>query len=80
MCCRIAHGVEFLLSGNDNDRRRAWAVGLLLADLLDGFVIDLFAYAIMSNQVHLVLCPRLNLAARLRSEKSPSRIADGDLV
>ena len=53
---------EFLLGGGKNECRRAWAVGLL-ADLLDGFAIDLHAYAIMSNHVHLVLRPRPDLAA-----------------
>ena len=32
---------EFLLGGGKNEHRRAWAVGLL-ADLLDGFAIDLY--------------------------------------
>ena len=45
---------EFLLGGGKNECRRAWAVGML-ADLLEGFAMDLHAYAIMSNHVHLVL-------------------------
>lgn len=44
---------SFLLGGSKYEHRRAWVAGLL-ADLLDGFAIDLHAYALMSNHVHLV--------------------------
>ena len=48
---------EFLLGGGKNEHRRAWTAGLL-ADLIEVFAIDLHAYAIMSNHVHLVVRPR----------------------
>ncbi|MEK7415433.1 MAG: hypothetical protein AAB263_19170 [Planctomycetota bacterium] len=63
---------EFLLGGGKRACRRAWAVGLL-ADLLDGFAIDLHAYAIMSNHVHLVLRPRPDVAAQWSSQQVARR-------
>jgi len=63
---------EFLLGGRDNEHRRGWAVGLL-ADLLDGFAIDLHAYAIMSNHAHLVLRPRPDLAAQWSTQQVARR-------
>lgn len=51
---------EFLLGGA-YEHRRAWIAGLL-GELLDGFAIDLHAFAIMSNHVHLVLRPRPDVA------------------
>jgi REP element-mobilizing transposase RayT len=65
----------FLLGGGKYEARRAWAVGLL-ADLLDGFAIDVHAYAIMSNHVHLVLRPRPDLAAQW----STSQVARRGLI
>ena len=47
---------QFLLGGKF-EHRRAWVAGLM-ARLLDGFAIDLHAFAIMSNHVHLVVRPR----------------------
>lgn len=55
-CTRL----EYLLGGGKNEHRRVWVVGLL-ADLLDGFALDLHAYAIMSN--HVVLRPRPDIVA-----------------
>jgi REP element-mobilizing transposase RayT len=52
---------EFLLGGK-YAHRRAWVAGLL-AELLDGFAIELHAFAIMSNHVHLVLRPRPDLSS-----------------
>ena len=63
---------EFLLGGGKNEHRRAWAVGLL-ADLLEGFAIDLHAYAIMSNHVHLVLRPRPDVAAAWSTQQVARR-------
>lgn len=45
------------LLGRDRSHRKDWAVGLL-DQLLGWFSIDLQAYAIMSNHIHLVLRPR----------------------
>jgi hypothetical protein len=64
-----------MLGGGKYEPRRAWAVGVL-ADLLDGFAIDVHAYAIMSNHVHLVLRPRPDLAAQW----STSQVARRDLT
>ena len=62
---------EFLLGGK-YEHRRAWAAGLL-AELLDGFAIDLQAFAIMSNHVHLVLRPRPDLASSWTARQVASR-------
>jgi REP element-mobilizing transposase RayT len=63
---------EFLWGGGKNECRRAWAAGLL-ADLLEGFAIDLHAYAMRSNHVHLVLRPRPDLAARWSTQQVARR-------
>ena len=63
---------EFRLGGGKNESRRAWAVGLL-ADLLAGFALDLHAYAIMSNHVHLVLRPRPDLVAQWSTQQVARR-------
>lgn len=60
------------MGGGKNECRRGWAVGLL-ADLLDGFAIDLHAYAIMSNHVHLILRPRPDLAAQWSTQQVARR-------
>jgi hypothetical protein len=62
---------EFLLGGK-YEHRRAWVVGLL-ADLLDGFAIDLHAYAIMSNHVHLVVRPRPDQTAQWSAQQVARR-------
>ena len=65
---------DFLLGGK-YEHRRAWVAGLL-AELLDGFAIDLHGFAIMSNHVHLVLRPRPDLA----SSWSPRQVASRGLA
>jgi REP element-mobilizing transposase RayT len=62
---------EFLLGGK-YAHRRTWVAGLL-ADLLDGFAIDLHAFAIMSNHVHLVLRPRPDLASSWSARQVATR-------
>jgi REP element-mobilizing transposase RayT len=62
---------EFLLGGK-YEHRRAWVAGLL-AELLDGFAIELHAFAIMSNHVHLVLRPRPDIASSWSARQVASR-------
>jgi REP element-mobilizing transposase RayT len=62
---------DFLLGGK-HAHRRAWVAGLL-AELLDGFAIDLHAFAIMSNHVHLVLRPRPDLASSWSARQVATR-------
>ena len=63
---------EFLLGGGMNEHRRAWAVGLL-ADLIEGFAINLHAYAVMLIHVHLVLRPRPDVAAAWSTQQVARR-------
>jgi len=48
--------------GGENEHRKEWAAELL-SELLQCYAIDLQAYALMSNHVHLVLRPRPDVAA-----------------
>lgn len=52
---------EFRLGG-EHAHRREWAARML-AELLRSFAVDLQAYAILSNHLHLVLRPRPDVAA-----------------
>ena len=56
------------LMGDDKEHRRDWVVQEL-AELLGSFAIDLHAYAVMSNHVHLVLRPRPDKVASMSAER-----------
>ena len=62
---------EFLLGGV-YEHRREWAAELL-AELLGGFAIDVHAYALMSNHVHLILRPRPDVVAGWSEERVARR-------
>ncbi len=57
----------FLL-GDGRCYRRAWVTGEL-SELLSTFSIDLLAYAVMSNHVHLILRPRPDLVENWDAER-----------
>ncbi len=63
------HGLPLLT----NDRIRSWFVEAL-AQTRDRFELELWAYAIMPNHVHLLFCPQRNdyrIAPILQSIKQP---------
>lgn len=54
--------------GADRDHRRDWVLKEL-EGLLANFAIDLHAYAVMSNHLHLVLRPRPDVVSRWSNEQ-----------
>lgn len=66
-CARRA----FLL-GDENAHRKDW-VADMAADLLQCFAIDLHAYAIMCNHIHLVLRPRPDLVDAMSTKNLVKR-------
>lgn len=69
LCGKDAH------TGNDFSHRRDW-IRAQIFELKSIFAIEVCAYAVMSNHVHLVLCVQQDVALTWDDQEVAERLSD----